>query len=71
MTIKDIENKHVLTAEDIMIVCNLKKSTAYSFVKEMYNRNPQPFPIHKICGQYRIPADEFFVWFHYNRQTTE
>lgn len=64
------EPKYVLTAQEIAEICNLKTSTAYDFIKRAYECDPQPFPIHKIGGQYRIPKDEFLFWLQHDRSMT-
>lgn len=70
MSPEKVKPKHVLTVQDMAEICDLKKSTAYAFIKDAYESDPQPFPIHKIGGRHRIPKDEFIFWLQHDRNMT-
>lgn len=51
----------VYTAEEVAELLNMKKSTAYTYIKDAYEKKTA-FPVVKICGQYRIPIKSFHIW---------
>lgn len=51
----------VYTAEEVGELLGMKKSTGYTFIKEVYEKK-NAFPVYKICGQYRVPKKAFHIW---------
>ncbi len=51
----------VYTADEISALLGMKKSTGYTFIKEVYEKK-NAFPVYKICGQYRVPKKAFHTW---------
>ena len=51
----------VYNLEDIQIILGISRSTAYKFIKEVYDKKDS-FKVIKIGSTYRVPKEPFDKW---------
>ena len=56
-----IRESNVYLVPDIMKALGISRNTAYSFIKDVYEKK-EPFPVLKIKTTYRIPKEPFDNW---------
>lgn len=54
----------VYSVSDIMNILNISRTTAYDYVKSVYEKDNPPFRVIKVGKSYRIIKSSFDKWFN-------